>query len=61
MTPLVIILSIVGAIAVIAFISCFAKGMVSGWQNATTLRLRNVGIIAGLVCAALGVALAFTS
>ncbi|QZY52389.1 hypothetical protein [Leucobacter tenebrionis] len=62
MTPVVVIaLSIVGACAVVTFLVSLVFAARHGWKHATARRLRIVAGIFGLVCALLGVSLAFFS
>lgn len=61
MSALLIILMIVGLITVAAFIVYLVIGSQSSWTNTTAVRFRTAALVAGLICAVLGVLIAFTN
>ena len=54
-------LSIVGAIAVLTFITFLVVGLRKGWQDPVSRRVLTVFFILGGACAVLGMLVAFTS
>lgn len=59
MSPLVIALMIVGAVAVITFFVFLVVGLRSGWQHSNARRMRTAALALGIVCGLIGVVIAF--
>lgn len=59
MTPLLLALSVVGALAVVMFVVFLVVGAAKGWKNPAARRILLAAYALGIVCAVLGVAVAF--
>lgn len=54
---MIILLSVVGALAVLCFVLFLALGLLKGWQDPTARSLLRIAGGLGIVCAVLGVLL----
>ena len=54
---MILLLSIVGALAVVAFLGFLGLGLLKGWQNPPARLLLRIAGGLGIVCAVLGVLL----
>lgn len=61
MSALLIFLILVGLVAVVSFVVYLVIGSQSGWRSTGALRFRTTAFVAGIICAVLGVLIAFTS
>ncbi|MBZ2194973.1 hypothetical protein [Occultella gossypii] len=61
MSPLLTILTIVGALAVLNFVVFAVVGLRKGWKDPATKRVLNVFYLLGGACAVLGILIAVTS
>lgn len=60
MSPLLLALSIVGAVAILCFIIFLVLGATKGWEDPGTRRVLRAGYLLGIVCAVLGVVVGLT-
>lgn len=61
MNPVLLILSIVGALTVLTFVCFVIVGVTRGWRQTPAPLLLSIAAGGGILCGVLGVVVAFTS